>query len=57
LPAAIVFCESGVATFTTIISAIAILGRDRMILLHGQRSRSIVGSPEKNSNGIAIPLV
>lgn len=55
-PAAIVFCESGAVTFTTIISAIAILGRDRMILLHGQRSRSIVGSPAKDSNGIAIPL-
>jgi GT2 family glycosyltransferase len=55
--AAVVFCESGTVTFTTIMSAMAILGRDRTILLHGQKSRSIVGSPGKNSNGIAMPLV
>ena len=55
--AAIVFCESGTMPYTTIISAMETFGRDRTILLHGQKSQSIVGSPAKNSNGIAIPLL
>lgn len=55
--AAIVFCESGSLPYTTIISAMETFGKDTTILLHGQKSQSIVGSPAKNSNGIVIPLV
>ena len=53
---AIVFCESDAVSFAAIISAMTALEKDTPILLHGQKSRSIVGSQAKSTNGIAIPL-
>lgn len=51
-----VFCESEELSFSTIISVMGTLGREKKRLIHGQRTKSIVGSPAKDANGITIPL-
>lgn len=52
----IVFCESCDLSFASIISFIATSGSDKLKLIHGQGTQSIVGSPAKDANGIVIPL-
>lgn len=57
LPAAvIVLCESEDLPFATILSAMASIGRDKTILIHGSNTQSIAGSPARDVNGITIPL-
>ena len=53
----LVFCESGDLSFATIISAMVTLGGDKKILIHGQSTKSIVGSPAKDTKGISIALL